>query len=308
VSGEASKKSGELGENLAKELLRLIGWSPSISTITIKCAYPQKHDRTSHGDDRLFIYNSPFLEGVTDVVHVSVKHQIGGYSSTASGIRSKLKDHLTELNAIVSCAKVSPEVQEVLNSYRGKPKKNHRGLLVWVHSDRDALERDIRQDLGDIQLSREHSTPTILIDAGRASFIFLSIRHYESLGLGEYSFYYPRLGNSLSADHERFGKHLPLELIASDVIPIRGDKDGKPTLYLYVRDKFSVSAFIKAYALALDFGDAWVENINIGFEDYNESIHSQSRDQALMAFSNHVKNVSVFSYKVSLLSLLEGQS
>lgn len=140
MSGEASKRSGELGEALAKELLRMIGWSPSLSTIKIPCALQEKHGTTSHGDDRLFIYNSPFLEGVTDVVHVSVKHQTGGY------------------------------------------------------------------------------------------------------------------------------------------------------------------------ALAHDFGDAWVDDINIGFEDYNESIHSQARDQALIAFEHLAKNVSVFSYKVSLLSLLEGQS
>lgn len=170
------------------------------------------------------------------------------------------------------------------------------------------MERDIRPDLGDIQLSKEHDTPVVLVDSGRASFIFHGIRHYESLGIGNYSFYYPRLGNSISADHERFGKYLPVELLASDVIPIRGDRDGKPVLHLYVRDKFSADALKKAYALAHDFGDAWVDDINIGFEDYNESIHSQARDQALIAFEHLAKNVSVFSYKVSLLSLLEEQS
>lgn len=308
MSGEASKRSGELGEALAKELLRLIGWSPSLSTVKIPCALQEKHGTTSHGDDRLFIYNSPFLEGVTDVVHVSVKHQTGGYAKGAQGVRTKLKEHLTELNSIVNCAKFSPEIKQAVTSHRGKPKKNHRGLLVWVHSDSATLERDIRPDLGDIQLSKEHDTPVVLVDSGRASFIFHGIRHYESLGLGDYSFYYPRLGNSISADHERFGKYLPVELLASDVIPIRGDRDGKPVLHLYVRDKFSADALKKAYALAHDFGDAWVDDINIGFEDYNESIHSQARDQALIAFEHLAKNVSVFSYKVSLLSLLEGQS
>lgn len=308
MSGEPSKRSGELGEALAKELLRLIGWSPSLSTIKIPCAFQEKHGRTSHGDDRLFIYNNPFLEGITDVVHVSVKHQIGGYAKGAQGVRTKLKEHLTELNEIVSCAKHSPDVKQAITSHRGKPRKNHRGLLVWVHSDRDTLERDIRQDLGDIQLAKEHATPVVLVDSGRASFIFHAIHHYESLGLGNYSFYYPRLGNSISADHERFGKYLPLELIASDVMPIRGDRDGKPLLYMYVREKFSADSLKKAYALAHDFGDAWVDDISIGFEDYNESIHSQARDQAFFTFEHPAKNISVFSFKVSLLSLLEGRS
>lgn len=304
MSGELSKRSGELGEALAKEFLLLIGWSPTLNTINIPCALQATHSRTSHGDDGLFVYNSPFLEGVTDVVHVSVKHKTGGYSKGAQGIRTELKGHLTELNSIVACAKLSPEVKRIVDSHRGKPKKNHRGLLVWVHSDTETLERDIRQDLGDIQLSREHAIPIFLVDSGRASFIFKAIHHYQSRNLGDYAFYYPRLGNSISADHERFGKYLPIELIASDVMPIRGEQDGKPLLYLYVREKFSIPALKKACALSHDFGDAWVENINIGFEDYNESIHSQSRDEALLAFENRTK-VSVFSYTVSFLSLLE---
>jgi hypothetical protein len=306
VSGEGSKESGQLGEAMAVELLRLIGWQPTLKPISIACALPDKHNKTSHGDDGLYIYNSPFQEGVTDVVHVSVKHKINGYSKGSQGIRTELKAHLTELNAIVSCAQLSPEVKRFINSHNGKPKKVHRGLLVWMHSDKETLERDIRQDLGGTQLSSEHTTPIFLVDAGRASFIYSAILHYQKLDLGEYTFYFPRLGNSLSTDHERFGNFLPLELIASDIIPIRGMQDGKPLLYLYVREKFSAHALKKAYALAHDFGDAWVDNINLGFEDYNESHHSQSRDEALFAFEDRTK-VSVFSYKSSLLSLLENK-
>jgi len=306
VSGEKSKKSGELGEALANEFLRLIGWNQTLNPINISCALPDKHGTQSHGDDGLFIYNSPFLEGVTDVVHVSVKHKTNGYSKGAQGIRTELKAHLTELNSIVACAQLSPEVKRFVDSHRGKPKKNHRGLLIWVHSDRASLERDIRQDLGGTQLSSEHTIPVFLVDSGRASFIFNALHHYQSLDLGDYNFYYPRLGNSISADHERFGKVLPLELIASDAIPIKGMQDGKPLLYLYVREKFSANALKKACALTRDFGDAWVDNINIGFEDYNESHHSQSRDEALFAFENRPK-VSVFSYKSDLLSLLEAK-
>ncbi|MDO8990056.1 MAG: hypothetical protein Q7U91_10535 [Sideroxyarcus sp.] len=307
MSGEASKESGEIGEALASELLRLIGWKPTLKPISIPCALPDKHNKTSHGEDGLFIYNSPFLEGVTDVVHVSVKHKKNGYSKGSQGIRSELKGHLTELNTIIACAQLSPDVKRFIVSHQGKPKKIHRGLLVWMHSDKESLERDIRQDLGGTQLSTEHTTPIFLIDSGRASFIYNAIRHYQALGLGDYSFYYPRLGNSISTDQERFGNILPLELIASDIIPIRGMQEGRPLLHLYVREHFSSYALKKAYAMAHDFGDAWVESICIGFDDYNESHHSQARDEALFAFQDITK-VSVFSYKSSLLSLLENKS
>lgn len=305
MSGEASKRSGEIGEELAQKLLNLIGWGQSLSAIKIPCAFQEKHETTSHGDDKLFIYNNPFIEGTTDVVHVSVKHKTDGYKKTAQGIRNELKNHLTELNNIVKCAGFSPDVARVIASHHGKPRKIHRGLLVWLHSDGNSLERDIRQDIGDIQLSKEHSTPIFLIDSGRASFIYHAIRHYQSKQSEEYTFYYPRLGNAMSADNERSGKYLPLELIASDVIPIRGCVDNKPVLHLYIREKFSTSALKKAYALARDFGDAWVTDIHIGFEDYNETTHRQFRDEALLAFEN-IGNVVVFSYKANLLNFLEG--
>lgn len=304
MSGELSKKSGEIGETLAKEFLKLIGWSPSINTINIPCAIPTTHDKQSHGDDALYVYNSPFVDDATDVIHVSVKHKMKGYSKGAQGIRTELKEHLTELNTIISCAKVSPDVNRILDSHRGRPKKNHRGLLIWVHSDKETLDRDIRRDICDIQLSHEHNIPIFLVDSGRLSFIFNAIHHCDNAKLESWDFYYPRLGSSLLADHNRFGKSLPVELITSDVIPIRGMVNGQPRLYLYVRESFSIPALKKAYALAYDFADAWVDNISIGFEDYNESQHSQLRDEALLAFENRT-NLSVFSYKVSVLNLLE---
>lgn len=303
MSGEAAKKSGEIGEKLAQEFLNLIGWKKSLKTISINCALPDKHNAKSHGDDILYIYNNPFLEDVTEVVHISVKHKKGGYPK-AQGLRTELKEHLSELNRIMACAQFSPEIRRAIESYGGRPTKAHRGLLIWVHGDGETLETDIRHDLGRIQLAEDHSAPVFLVDSGRASFVFHAIRHYESKALGEYDFYYPRLGNSISADHERFGKYLPLELIASDVLPIRATKDGKPILFLYIREKFSSYALKKGCALAQDFGDAWVEDIYIGFDDYNETQHGALRDEALLSFNNRA-NVSVFSYRGNLLSLLE---
>ncbi len=304
MSGEPSKQSGELGEKLAKEFLKLIGWDPSINTINIPCTI-KSHNRKSHGDDVLYVYNSPFMDSTTEVIHVSVKHKIKGYPKGAQGLRTELKQHLTELNTIIACAKVSEDVNRIIDSHPSKPKRNHRGLLIWVHSNEDMLERDIRPEIADIQLAHDHTFPIILADTGRLSFIFNAISHCKRQQLDDLDFYYPRLGNAVQADHDRFGKKLPLELIASDVLPIRAMVGQQPRLYLYIREKFSTAALKKAYALAYGFADGWVEHIYIGFEDYNESRDSRSRAEALMAFKNHPQSVSVFSYKTNLLSLLE---
>lgn len=305
MSGEASKKSGEIGEKLAKEFLKLIGWNPSISTINIPCVKESEHKQKSHGDDGLYVYNSPFTDGTTEIVHVSVKHKANGYPKGTQGLRTELKKHLIELNKIIACAKLSKDVSRIIDAHQSKPKRIHRGLLVWVHSDESTLDRDIRTEISDMQLSDEYTTPIFLVDSGRLSFIFNAIRHCQNVKLDSFDFYYPRLGSAVLADHNRFGNSLPLELIVSDVLPIRGMKDHQPKLYLYVREKFSVAALKKIYALAYSFADAWVDDIHIGFEDYNESRDSQLRDEALLAFESRTKNISVFSYKASLLNLLE---
>lgn len=76
--GEKSKKSGEIGEKIASELLLLIGWKNSLHNINIDCNSP-KHEnesgkqRSTHGEDQVFIYHNPFHDDRTDIVHVSVK-------------------------------------------------------------------------------------------------------------------------------------------------------------------------------------------------------------------------------------------
>lgn len=308
MSGEKSKSAGEFGEKLAQALFEMIGWGNTVSGLPIDCALPSKHgQRESHGIDKLFIYNNPFFEGVTDVVTVSVKHKSNGYHRTAGSIRGELKKHIVELSQIVACAKVSASVKNVLHSYPRKTRVEHRGLLVWLHNDRETLKNDIREILGHTELSRDHDVPVFLIDAGRASFLYNAVSHFKnSEGQIKFAFYYPRLGNVITPENDQSGTFLPLELIASDVIPIKYEKSEKPALQLYVRDKFSLSALNKAYALALDFGGGWVSDISIGFEDYDSSpAHTQLRDQAKLAFPDINSSMSVFSYESSVLSLLE---
>lgn len=307
MSGEDSKRSGELGESMAARLLKLIGWHQSLSSIAVPCAFQDMHGARSHGNDRMFVYNSPFSDSVTEVVHISVKHQMSGYSSSGQGIRTKLKAHLSELHSIVECAKVSKDTKDILDSFPGRPRRNHRGLLLWLHSESGSLDRDIRGSLGEIQLPAASSIPIALVDVARASFLHRAITHFQGLGFDEYSFYYPRLTSSLSADHLRFGISLPLEIITSDVLPIRGKKQGSLSLYMYVRENFTFDTFRKCISLAADFADAWVEHINIGFRDFNESHHAKSRDQALLAFQSFPGEIRAFSYQGSLLSLLEAQ-
>lgn len=305
MSGEDSKSSGEIGEKMAGALLQLMGWGELPKGIKIDCSFESEHDRRSHGDDRLFVYNSPFREDLTEVVHISVKHNQDGYPKNVDPFRKALKDHLAELATIVQCAQLSPNVQGYIKSVNPRPKKRHWGLLVWLHSNSETLEQDRRLDLGQMHSPELSDFPALFIDTARASFIHAVVTHFTSLKRGKPSFYYPRLGSIPAADPARSGSILPLELIASDIIPIKALDGERATLYLYLRENFSESALKKAFNLARAFGDAWVEaeKIHIGFSDYNDSAHSNERDKALMAFSEDAVRANVFSYKETLLNL-----
>lgn len=305
MSGEQSKTTGEIGEQLAKAILDLIGWSSRLENKPLPCFKPKAHGTSSHGDDNLVIYNNPFMDGHTEVVHVSVKNKGKAYAT--STVKTEIKKHLTELNNIVSCAKISPEVKTVINAYPSKPNIRHRGLLIWLHSDHTQLEIDLRPILSKMQLHTSHENAVYLIDIGRASFIYNAITNFQSKNLGDYTFYFPKLGSSTIPSTERYADFLPLELIASDIIPIRYTIGEKPALCLYVRDEFSTDSLRKVYSIALDFSDAWVDEIQIGFDNYNQAKDSSAVSEALLSFPDRKKDVSVFCYKSNILNLLEAK-
>lgn len=301
--GEKSKTSGEIGEKLTTELFNLIGWKNTIDNISIDCVNKKQHENAeTHGIDKLFIYNSPFNENTTDVIYVSVKNKSNGYQKQ-QGFRTELKKHLSEENRIIECAKLNQSINIKIKDYPKKSRIVHKGLLVWLHNDKENLELDIRDYLSGIQLSSDHKTPITLIDVSRASFIYNCITNFKSKSLGNYYFYYPKLGNATTPSNERFGTILPLELIASDIIPIKYNIGQKPAICIYIREEFSKENLKKAYALALDFCDAWVNEIQIGFSNYSPTQEAE-KSEALMAFPDRSKIVRVFSYKSNLLSLL----
>ncbi len=86
---------------------------------------------------------------------------------------------------------------------------------------------------------------------------------------GEHEFYFPKIGTALSEHAQRTAKALPIELIASDIIPVKIIGRQGQELVLYADQKFSVDAYKKLIAYALHFASGWVHSIAIGMPDYN---------------------------------------
>ncbi|WP_308366889.1 MULTISPECIES: hypothetical protein [unclassified Microbulbifer] len=304
--GESSKTSGENGEKITEELLKLIGWSNLLKGVSVPCNDKSHNREKTHGNDFIFIYDSPLHEDRTDVVYVSSKNAKNGYPRGDQGVRTTLKEHLSELDEIVSCSKISPEISQTIQNFKGRKQKKHAGLLVWLHGDRENLNRDIRRVLNHIRLDLKSNCPLYLMDMSRASFIKAAISHFRATKYGgEYQFYYPKLGNVIANNDERYGYILPIELIASDLIPIRFILGERPSLCLYAKQGFSEETLNKLCSLAFDFSDGWVKDIFIGLESYHPADDKQKKDSVLMAYQEREANIKVFCYKETILDLLE---
>lgn len=303
--GESSKTSGENGEKITEELLKLIGWNNLLKGVSVPCNN-KSHDKRTHGNDFVFIYNNPLHENRTDIVYVSSKNIKQGYPKGVQGVKTTFKGHLSELDEIVSCSKISSEINKVIQTFPGRKQKKHVGLLVWLHSDRETLNRDIKPALSRIQLELTSNCPLYLVDMSRASFIKESISHFQTSKQGkEYHFYYPKLGNVIANADERYGDLLPIELVVSDLIPIRFMLGGKPSLCLYAKQSFSEDSMKKLCSLAFDFADGWVQDIFIGLESYHPANDKQIKDAVLMGYRDRKSKIKVFCYKESILDLLE---
>ena len=303
--GESSKTSGENGEKITEELLKLIGWGNLLKGVSVPCN-SKTHDKTTHGNDFIFIYNNPLHDSRTDIVYISSKNAKQGYPKGDQGVRTTFKNHLSELDEIVSCSKVSPEINKAIQTFQGRKQRKHVGLLVWLHGDRETLNRDIKPSLSHIQLDLTSNCPLYLVDMSRASFMKEAISHFRTIKQGkDYHFYYPKLGNVIASADERYGDLLPVELIASDLIPIRFMLGEKPSLCLYAKQAFSEEALKKLCSLAFDFADGWLQDIFIGLESYHPADDKQTKDAVLMAYLERKANIKVFCYKESILDLLE---
>lgn len=308
MSGEASKNSGEIGESITTKLLDILGWKGRLSGFNIPCSNKQhlgeqKNPRKGHGIDQTYIYNSPFNDNFTDVIFISIKNNINGYKKP-SGVKSDFKKHTEDLNEAISCAKTSEFITSTLKAAEVRKSKRNVGLLIWLHSDLKTLGRSLIPDIKSLRVSENIKQPIYLIDSARATFLVACHDDLNKRYPSKYSYYFPKLGSTIAPLQERYDSYLPLELVASNVIPVRIENGEKLKLALYTTQCFDQDCLLRLVSLALDFSDAWVEEIEVCFPDYNPATHKDSVQKVNLVFSKRKKTIRVLSYTPSILNLL----
>ena len=310
MAGEKSKKSGEIGEALASALLDRIGWKHLIHNIAISCNTPthvndEGNPRQSHGEDQIYLYNNPFHDDRTDFVHVSNKNIIGSYPK-AGTLRTQFKAHIKELGQTIECAKYNQTLREIATNFKAKKSRNHAGLLIWLHNDHEDIEKSILGDLAPSRLELNTDAPFYVIDNGRATFLLKVVDDLRRRSTGgDYQFFYPRIGTSITVDEMRTGKELPLELLAADIIPAVLTVGSAKELIIYANESFDSTSYKNLMAYGLSFASGLITSIKIGMPNYNPARDDEVAAQARLAFHSRPEEVSPFSFNRSILDLLQ---
>lgn len=311
MAGEDSKKSGEIGEKITSLLLKKIGWKNQLHNISISCNNSKhKNDsgnqKNSHGDDIIYLYNNPFYDETTTVAHISVKNKSDVYDKSKAVINRKFKEYIKELEQIIQCAQYNEEINEYIKLFHAKANIQHIGILVWLHNDKEHINRDILSIIEKSRPNLEDNIPYYIIDAGRANFLLNVVNNLaKRANKGKYQFYYPKIGTSVLVDIDRKGNFIPIELIASDIITAIVTIGDSNKFYLYARESFSELAYKNMVAYALNFSAGLVNEINIGFPDYNPAKDKYITQKIRLFFQKRDEDINPFSYNETILDLLE---
>lgn len=192
----------------------------------------------------------------------------------------------------------------IATNFKAKKSRNHAGLLIWLHNDHEDIEKSILDDLAPSRLELNTDAPFYVIDNGRATFLFKVVDDLRRRSVGgDYHFFYPRIGTSITVDEMRTGKELPLELLAADIIPAVLSVNGSKELIIYANESFDSTSYKNLMAYGLSFASGLITSIKIGMPNYNPARDDEVAAQARLAFHSRPEEISPFSFNRSILDL-----
>lgn len=285
MSGEKSKSSGEFGEKIVTNFYRIIGWEGVEDGITIDCVFKEEHERPSqsHGIDGYYRYRSELMKNNTqEDILISIKHTARKYPSSPT---SKFKAHLKDLAYGMECFRYDKEyASRQLPS--GIQDRRLSGVIFWI-SQEDDDKTDIIS-----KVSNFHNTdkidygPIYLVDNNKISFLSSVVKYAQSY-FDDYNFEYYKTGfNNNPAEFHDYGKVLPVQLINTNILPIRFTKDSKKGIAIFLNEQFTEDSLIKAAGFSKLISKDWPEIINIFYSDYNKLEHSNIVERVKTSFSD----------------------
>ena len=294
--GEWSKKIGEQGEDIVKYFFEeLIGYKNNYrNNLTLKCSYSDDHKkkdadkRLTHGIDGLVSYKCPLIDELLEIGIISSKYSFEIYPPKP---KDKFKEHFVELAHTIRCFYNSDFYNDINSKTSNVTDTKVTGILVWLSNNDECKNKNIIPEISDTQLAGLNLVydKILVVDNSRMEFLFDVIQPLKTIfGNENIDFVYPKTGMNLSMVQDNsFGKKLPLQLICSNVIPIRIDNKKQTILLLGVRDDFNENNLLKLISLSKEFNhlEATTKTI-ISFPDYNKLKHLESVKKVLSQLEN----------------------
>lgn len=304
MSGEVSKSSGEFGESIVSNFLKLIGWSGVEEGITFECIYNDDHNRPSktHGIDGYYRYKSELMKSHTqEDILISIKHTKNKYPGSPV---NNFKSHLKDLAHGMECFTYGSEyVERKFKS--GIQNRNLSGIIFWI-SQEDSDSTDIISKISNFNnTDKIDFGPIYLVDNNKLKFI-IDVINYVKREFNEYSFEYHKTGfNNNPAEFKDYGQILPVQLINSNILPIRVSINSSNGMAIFLNENFSEESLTKAIGFAKLISKDWPDCIYIFYADYNHLTHSNVVERVRSNFvsSEFGKKIDVKSFINNIASL-----
>jgi hypothetical protein len=272
VAGEKSKSSGEYGEKIATEFLKLIGWENALSGKDIPCVHKEIHKgadgnpRQKHGVDFIVKYECPLMSRVECDILISVKHR-DGYPGPKGAI-TEFKSYLKDIAEATECY---PGHELFSQKILGTNKKAISNIIMWFSSVLEEQNKGIISDVLNFRNSDDVDYKTVyLVDNKKANFLYSSIQYVKNKDNNFY-FYYPDTGfNMDTVQRTHQGPILPVQCINSPIQLFKLIESTGECLVITIEDDFSVEYFNRLIQLARLVTEGWASKIIIAFPNYND--------------------------------------
>jgi hypothetical protein len=311
--GEWSKKVGEHGEDVVKNLLEIIGWKYPQRGIDIECSNGEEHKppknkgpRKEHGIDFIHFQKSPFFSSTLQFHCVSSKYK--GKDAYPQDPIKKIKEYLIDISIAVECFTKSSLCKKTKRSQSGASNASFAGVLFWLHnSQEENAYDDLISRVSNIQLPPERSfnNPIYVVDNKQANFIF-DCHNFMTTNFNnhEVSYFYHKTGTNEGSPSQftSSGPSLPVELITSELFIYRADKealhDNEVSICVLTLEEFSEDGLKKIMGMSHEITSALPSEIFIAFSNYNKLNHESIVNRVKMEFED-----SKFTERFSVHSL-----
>jgi len=276
--GEKSKRTGEIGEKIVENFLKVIGWENPMPRFDVVSSNPEKHGKNTNGIDFYFSYRSPMIANTLDNIVISSK--FSGDEYNLSSLVKTFKEHYVDLATAIESFKFSDIRNNTVNSHHKIVNTYDKGVLFWINNIEENQE-DLLLRLQSIDVPKGYNHDGIyLVDNKRMDFIFDAMNCANRIFKnGKVEFVYFQTGQNGDNESLRNGSVMPVQYINSNVIPLRIenlDNSKEIAILICSADPFSESDIDKFMGLIKNISNNFHSEAIIAFPDYTELQHAQT--------------------------------